>query len=346
MGWLEWQGVTETAGLKGYLTLDLSPGFGYAGIAVAMLANLNPIGVIFSGVFLASIYVGADAMSRAMNVPTYLADVIVALTVLCILLSLVFVHYKILFFTKKRMIEFIEIIFTAGFWAATIRIACPLILATIGEVLCERAGVLNLGIEGIMSIGAMVGWMTVFLGADLYTGILAALVIGGIFGLLHAIFTVYLGASQHVTGIGITMLASSLGFFASSSFCLLLPLPQKIKPFQPIDIPFLSELPFLGPAFFQHTPFTYLALLVVIFAFWLMNSTPLGLSIKMAGENPMALEAQGIDVFLVRTIAVVLGSALMAVGGAYLTLSAFDAFYFGMINGRGWIAIALVIFAS
>ena len=114
------------------------------------------------------------------------------------------------------MIDFIEIIFTAGFWAATIRIACPLILATLGEVLCERAGVLNLGIEGIMSIGAMVGWMTVFLGADLYTGILAALIIGGIFGLLHAIFTVYLGASQHVTGIGITMLASSLGFFASN----------------------------------------------------------------------------------------------------------------------------------
>ena len=101
------------------------------------------------------------------------------------------------------MVEFIEIIFTAGFWAATIRIACPLILATIGEVLCERAGVLNLGIEGIMSIGAMVGWMTVYLGADLYTGILAALAIGGIFGLLHAIFTVYLGASQHLSLIHI-----------------------------------------------------------------------------------------------------------------------------------------------
>ena len=244
------------------------------------------------------------------------------------------------------MVEFFEIFLTAGFWAATIRIACPLILATLGEVLCERAGVLNLGIEGIMSIGAMVGWMTVFLGADLYTGILAALLVGGVFGLLHAIFTVYLGASQHVTGIGITMLASSLGFFI---FKLILPAsttPPKIKSFQPIDIPFLSDLPFLGQALFQHTPFTYLAIVAVIFAFWLMNSTPLGLSIKMAGENPMALEAQGIDVFLVRTIAVVLGSALMAVGGAYLTLSAFDAFYFGMINGRGWIAIALVIFAS
>jgi simple sugar transport system permease protein len=244
------------------------------------------------------------------------------------------------------MIDFLEILLTSGFWAATIRIACPLILATLGEVLCERAGVLNLGIEGIMSIGAMVGWMTVFFGADLYTGILAAFVIGGLFGLLHSIFTVYLGASQHVTGIGITMLASSLGFFA---YRLILPTsttPPKITPFRPIDIPFLSELPFIGPALFQHTPFTYLAFLTVFFAFWLMNSTPFGLSIKMAGENPMALEAKGIDVFFVRTIAVILGSGLMAVGGAYLTLSAFDAFYFGMINGRGWIAIALVIFAS
>ena len=244
------------------------------------------------------------------------------------------------------IMDFLEILFTAGFWAATIRIACPLIFATLGEVICERAGVLNLGIEGIMSIGAMVGWMSVFLGADLYSGIVFAALIGGIFGFLHAIFTVYLGASQHVTGIGITMLASSLGFF---SFRLILPsstTPPKIEPFQPINLPYLSDIPFFGEALFQHTPFTYFAFLSVIIIFWLMNSTAFGLSVKMAGENPMALEAQGIDVLLVRTIAVILGSSLMAIGGAYLTMSAFDAFYFGMINGRGWIAIALVIFAS
>ena len=95
-------GVTETAGLKGYLTLDLSPGFGYAGIAVAMLAGLNPIGIIFSGIFLASIYVGADAMSRAMNVPTYLADVIVALTVLSVLISIIMLQFKIVLGGQKR----------------------------------------------------------------------------------------------------------------------------------------------------------------------------------------------------------------------------------------------------
>ena len=170
--------------------------------------------------------------------------------------------------------------------------------------------------------------------------------VGAAFGLLHAGFTVYLGASQHVTGIGITLFASSVGYFA---FRLLLPsstTPPKIEAFQPLDIPLLSDLPFLGEAFFNHTAFTYLAFFAVPAVFWLLNRTPFGLAVKVAGENPMALEAQGIDVLMVRTIAVVLGSALMAVGGAYLTMSAFDAFYFGMVNGRGWIAVALVIFAS
>ena len=98
--------------------------------------------------------------------------------------------------------------------------------------------------------------------------------------------------------------------------------------------------------FFQQTFFTYLAFLAVPIVIWFLNRSPFGLAVKMAGENPMALEAQGIDVLRIRTIAVTLGSSLMAVGGAYLTMSAFNAFYFGMINGRGWIAIALVIFAS
>ena len=244
------------------------------------------------------------------------------------------------------IIDFFEILLNAGFWAATIRIACPLIFATLGELICERAGVLNLGIEGIMTAGAMVGWTAVYLGADLTTGILYAALVGALLGLLHANFTVHLGASQHVTGIGITLLASSLSYFA---FRLILPsstTPPKIEAFQPLQIPLLSDLPFFGPALFQHTTFTYLAFLSVPLTMWLINKSPFGLAIKMAGENPMALEAQGINVLTVRTLAVMIGSAFMAVGGAYLTMSAFNAFYFGMINGRGWIAIALVIFAS
>ncbi len=242
--------------------------------------------------------------------------------------------------------DFLDIFLAAGFWAATIRIACPLIFATIGELICERAGVLNLGIEGIMTIGAMSGWMWVYQGGDLVTGLVFAALVGAIFGLLHAMFTVHLGLSQHVSGIGITMLASALSFFI---FRMMLPsstTPPKIVPFQPVDIPVLSDLPFLGEALFSHTPMTYLALAIVPVVMYVLNRTPIGLAVRMAGENPMAIEAQGINVLSIRTGAVMAGSALMALGGAYLTMSAFDAFYFGMINGRGWICVALVIFAS
>ncbi len=242
--------------------------------------------------------------------------------------------------------DILDILISASFWAATIRIACPLIFATLGELICERAGVLNLGIEGIMTAGAMSGWLWVFNGGDLVSAVLFAAFVGAMLGLLHASFTVSLGLSQHVTGIGITLLASSLSYFIIKMLLPASTAPPKIVPFQNLDVPFLSELPFVGVALFSHTPLTYAAFLVVPVIMYVLYRTPWGLAVRIAGENPVALEAQGINVIGVRTLAVMLGSALMAVGGASLTISAFDAFYFGMVNGRGWICIALVIFAS
>jgi len=242
--------------------------------------------------------------------------------------------------------ELLDIFITLGFWGALVRMATPLIFGTLGELICERAGVLNLGIEGIMTMGAMVAWMWVYQGGDLWTAVLVAAGAGALFGLLHAIFSVYLGLSQHVTGIGVTLLAASLSYFV---FRMLLPdvtTPPKIEPFRPYPIPWLSELPFLGEVLFTQSPLTYLAFLLVPVVAYGLYRTPLGLAVRMVGENPMAVEAQGIDVHRLRTAAVMLGSAFMAVGGAFLTISVFDAFYIGMINGRGWICIALVIFAS
>ncbi|MEE9589485.1 MAG: ABC transporter permease, partial [Hyphomicrobiaceae bacterium] len=244
------------------------------------------------------------------------------------------------------MSDILDILLTAGFWAATIRIVSPLIFGTLGELICERAGVLNLGIEGIMTVGAMAGWMWVYQGGDLWTGVLFAAFVGAIFGLLHAGFTVHLGLSQHVSGIGITLFASSLSYFV---YRMLLPnatTPPKIKPFESVPIPILSDLPFVGEALFTQSPLTYLAFLTVPAVWYVLYRMPVGLAIRMAGENPMAVEAQGINVLSIRTGAVMAGSALMAIGGAFITMSWFDAFYFGMINGRGWICVALVIFAS
>jgi simple sugar transport system permease protein len=221
-----------------------------------------------------------------------------------------------------------------------------LILGTLGELICERAGVLNLGIEGIMTAGAMSGWLAVYQGADLWTGVAIAAGVGMAFGLLHALLTVPLGLSQHVTGIGITLLATSLAYF---TYRMVLPeatSPPRIAPFQPVAVPLLADLPFLGEALFRQTALTWLAIGLVLLVAWVLYQTPLGLALRAVGENPAAAEAQGIDVYALRIGAVMAGSGLMAIGGAFLTMSAFNAFFFEMIAGRGWICIALVIFAS
>ena len=159
--------------------------------------------------------------------------------------------------------EAIEILFTASLWAAAIRIASPLIFGTLGELICERAGVLNLGIEGIMTAGAFAGWLTVFLGGDLWLGVAVAAVVGALFGLLHGFLVVPLGLSQHVTGIGITLLATSLSYYFYRLIFPSVTSPPKIEPFQPWPIPIVSDIPVIGEALFRQTPLTYLAFAAV-----------------------------------------------------------------------------------
>ncbi|MDR9394816.1 MAG: ABC transporter permease [Roseovarius sp.] len=242
--------------------------------------------------------------------------------------------------------DLFEILLSASFWTAAIRIASPLIFATLGELICERAGVLNLGIEGIMVAGAFAGWMAVYSGAGLWPGVAVAMVVGMLFGLVHSTLTVPFGLSQHVVGLGVTLLATSSTYFA---YRLALPevtSPPKIDAFQPYEIPLLSDLPLIGPALFAQTPLTYLAFILVGFVAYTLYRTPLGLALRAAGENPSAVAAQGLSVTAIRMGAVTVGSGLMGVGGAFLTMSAFDSFFFEMVNGRGWICIALVVFGA
>lgn len=231
------------------------------------------------------------------------------------------------------MIEGLLDLFTsASFWAASVRIATPLMFGVLGALLCERAGVLNLGIEGIFTAGALSGWLAVWLGAPLWGGIAVAAGVGAAFGALHATLTVPLALSQHVSGLAVTLLASSLSYF---SYRVALPnvaSPPRIVPFQPV---------LLG-----QTALTYLALALFGVVAFVLHRTPLGLAVRAVGENPAAAEAQGLDVHRIRFGAVVAGSALMGVGGAFLTMAAFNAFFFEMTAGRGWICIALVVFAS
>ena len=237
------------------------------------------------------------------------------------------------------MSSVLDLMLAAPFWVAVLRIATPLILGTLGVLLCERAGVLNLGIEGIMVAGAFAGWVTVYQGGGLWTGVVVAALAGAAFGLLHGLLTVGFSLSQHVAGLGITLLATSLASFAYRVSFPKVDSPPTIQPFAPMD---WLPLPVLD----AQTPLTLLALLLVPLVGWGLYRTPLGLAVRMVGENPAAAEGQGLDVVRLRFGAIVAGSALMGVAGAFLTLSAFNAFYFNMVNGRGWVCVALVVFAS
>ena len=238
------------------------------------------------------------------------------------------------------MNEAIDLFFTASLWAAVFRIATPLIFGMLGELICERAGVVNLGIEGIMTFGALSAWLAVFHGCDLWTGMLVAAACGAAFGLLHALLTVPMAQSQHVTGLGITLLATSLASFIYRLAVPAKSTPPTIMPFQPVDLPFLNA-PFLAA-----TAPTYLALGLTGVVAYVLWRTPLGLAIRMAGEHPQGAQAQGINVLILRTGCVMVGSAIMALGGAFLSLAAFNSFVINMVQGRGWMALALVVFGA
>jgi simple sugar transport system permease protein len=237
------------------------------------------------------------------------------------------------------MSDVLDLLAGVPFWIATLRIATPLILGTLGVLLCERAGVLNLGIEGIMVAGAFSGWLAVYLGAPLWGGVAVAALTGAAFGLLHAFLTVGLALSQHVSGLGITLLATALSHYGYRVSFPKVSTPPTVTPFAPMD---WLPVPVLG----AQTALTLLALALVPLVAWVLARTPAGLAVRMVGENPHAAESQGVSVAATRTAAIVAGSALMGVAGAFLTLSAFNAFFFNMVNGRGWICVALVVFAS
>lgn len=230
-----------------------------------------------------------------------------------------------------------------GLIAATFRVATPLIYGTLGELFCERAGVLNLGIEGTMFFGAFTGFAVAKTTGNLWLGLLAAIISGVLAGLLMSLFSVRLGVNQHVSGLGITLLLQAVSLFGFRLVFGESKIPPSTQPFQRIAV--LGHLPVLGPIFDQYL-MTYIAILLIPIVAWVMYRTNFGLNIRAVGENPESADAAGINVYRTRYLALMIGGALMALGGAFLSLAQLGAFTFGIIAGRGWVCIALIIFAN
>jgi simple sugar transport system permease protein len=244
------------------------------------------------------------------------------------------------------MSQVLEAAFISGLIGAMMRMATPIIFATLGEILAERSGVLNLGIEGIMLMGAMTGFLVSISTGSLWFGVLMAALVGMALGLLMAFLSVHLGLSQHVSGLGITLFSAGLAMFIYRLHFGSPTVPPTVEPFHQVAIPLLSEIPIIGSGLFKQYTLTYIAWLLVPAISILLYKTKVGLKIRTVGENPIVADTVGVNVTLTRTLCLVAGGALMGIGGAFLTLAHQNMFLIDVIGGRGWVAIAMVIFGN
>lgn len=232
------------------------------------------------------------------------------------------------------------------FLHAAIVAGTPLLLATLGEILCEKAGNLNLGVEGMMLMGAVMGFVVGYSTKNPALALLAAFICGALGGLIYAVLTISLRANQTVTGLTLTIFGTGISSLLGQKV-VGQSLPESIKSFfAPVKIPLLGDIPFIGHILFNQDMFVYLSYLITIAVGIYMYKTNAGLNLKAVGENPAAADAVSINVSLYKYINILLGGALAGLGGAYLSLVHVPTWQENITAGRGWIAVALVIFAA
>jgi simple sugar transport system permease protein len=244
---------------------------------------------------------------------------------------------------------FIIALLTAG-----IRLAVPVLLATLGEIITERAGVLNLGLEGIMAVGGLAGFSAAYYLENgmlaggtselpAWLGLVAGMVAGALMGALMAFLSITLLAEQVISGITLVLLGVGVSDYLYREG--LSSMTARVTGMQVYPVPLLSRIPVLGDILFNHTPPVYLTFVLVAVVWWLLFKTTWGLKFRSAGENPAAADTSGVSVEATRYAAVILGAALVGLGGAVLTVVQLKLYREGIMAGRGWIAVALVIFA-
>jgi general nucleoside transport system permease protein len=235
-----------------------------------------------------------------------------------------------------------DAVLIAGLLAAGIRLAMSIGIAALGEAVSQRSGVLNVGVEGIMLVGAFLAAFGALITGSPWAGLALACLGGLLLGALHGWFAIVQRADQIVCGIAIVILGLGL-----SSFLFRISMgtaPSALPAFRAVDLGTLSTLPLIGPVLFGQNILAYIAVLLAIILWFVLARTPVGLAIRACGENPQAAEADGIDVNAVRFGCVLFGGAMAGAGGAYLAIAQINSFVENMVVGRGFIAIACVVF--
>ncbi len=228
----------------------------------------------------------------------------------------------------------------------------PLLYGTVGEIVTEKSGSMNLGVEGIMAVGAIFGYVIGCYTNSLIVGIVIAFLAAGLCGLIFAVLTVTLQANQNVTGLTITTFGTGLYFFLGNAIkSVKWPAMNDYSAikngFAAIEIPLLSEIPLIGKGLFSHNIFVYLGVVIAVGAWFYLKKTRLGLRTRAVGENPAAADSLGVNITLYKYVHIIIGAGIMGDGGYYMGLNMSGSFSSNSwIAGYGWIAIALVIFAN
>jgi len=243
------------------------------------------------------------------------------------------------------MADLLDIV-TVGLFAASLRMATPIAFASLGGIFSERVGIINIGLEGMMLTSAFTGVATTYFSGNPWLGVLAAVLVGGLLGLFHALLTVKFVGNQIVSGTGINIFA--LGFTAYMSQVLWgsRGASESVQGLEVISIPLLKDIPIIGEVIGTHTPLVYLMLIMTVLSYVVLFKTPIGLRIRAVGEHPAAADTAGIDVFKTKYLCVMVSGMLAGLGGAFLSLGHLNLFAWGMTGGRGFIAMAAMIFGK
>ena len=226
--------------------------------------------------------------------------------------------------------------------ATAVTAGTPIFYAALGELFCERAGVLNLGVEGMMLVGAVTGFLAGSAAQNHWAGLAAAMAAGGIMAFIHAFLSISLRANQVVSGLALTIFGTGLSAYLGKPL-VGQPLPD---PFRTLDIPVLSSIPVIGPVLFQHDILVLISYLLAPVCWFIIFRTRAGLNLRAVGDNPGAADSLGVKVYLTRYLGVIVGGMLAGIGGAYISMAYVPTWMENMVAGRGWIAVALVIFAT
>lgn len=230
-----------------------------------------------------------------------------------------------------------------GILTSGVRLATPYLYATIGETLGQLSGVLNLGVEGVMLMGAYAGFYVTFRTGNPWLGLLGAVVLGAAMGLAMAVISVTLKAEQGISGIGVYLFGLGM---SDLLFQKTLGTVETVRGFAPVPIPFLADLPVIGPALFQHNLLVYGAFALIPVSWFVIFRTPWGLMIRAVGQNPAAADAMGVSVVRVRYLTLTVGGVLSSVAGASLSIALLNVFQQNLTSGMGFIAVALVYFGG